>query len=155
VWAYNARLAAPAFGPEPGPYAGCMEFRSRIRPGMVLICEFPPQDQIRPGEMTKVRPVIVVGRRMASRKGLVNIVPVSMTAPRSPAPWHVVVPTAAMPAGWRDRPGDRWAKCDMVATVSVERLRTSTRRTRTPISFVDAQTLRAIRTAIGYVFEVE
>lgn len=131
-----------------------MEFRSRIRPGTVLICEFPPKDQIRPGEMTKVRPVIVVNRRMASRKGLVNVVPVSMTAPHSPSPWHVLVPTAAMPAGWRERPGGRCAKCDMVATVSVERLRTSTRYARTPISYVDEQTLRDIRAALGYVFDV-
>jgi uncharacterized protein YifN (PemK superfamily) len=59
-----------------------------------------------------------------------------------------------MPAGWRERPGDRWAKCDMVATVSIERLRTSTRYARTPISYVDEQTLRDIRAALGYVFEV-
>jgi uncharacterized protein YifN (PemK superfamily) len=136
------------------PYPVRMELRSRIRPGMVLVCEFPPQDQIRPGEMTKVRPVVVVNRRMSSRPGLVNVIPISMTPPHAVAPWHVAIPATAMPVGWREKPGTRWAKCDMVATVSIERLRASTRHSRVPVSFVEPETLSAIRIALGYIFEI-
>lgn len=109
---------------------------------------------MRLGEMTKTRPVVIVNRRIHNRPGLVNVVPVSMTAPRTVEPWHVRVPRSAMPIGWRERGGERWAKCDMVATVSVERLMASTRRFDVPVAHVDAEKLSEIRSALGYLFEL-
>jgi hypothetical protein len=35
---------------------------------------------------------------------------------------HIVVPVMGMPKGLRDRPGVRYAKCDCVNTLSLERL---------------------------------
>lgn len=109
--------------------------------------------------MVKTRPVIVVSRRLKGRPGLVSIVPVSMTPPREPAGWHVRVPADEMPPGWRDREGDRWAKCDMAMVVSLERLshaRAHASRTAQGIlTRVSEKTLSEIRTALAYVFELD
>lgn len=109
--------------------------------------------------MTKTRPVIVVSRRLKGRPGLVSIVPVSMTAPRQEARWHVRVPAEAMPPGWGEREGSRWAKCDMAMVVSLERLsqaRTQAKRGApfSPLSRVDEATLYEIRKALSFVFEL-
>lgn len=64
-----------------------------------------------------------------------------------------------MPRGWREKTGDRWAKCDMVTTVSLERLsmadvRHHDGRLRYRSAEIDAQTLHRIRQALAYIFEV-
>ena len=109
--------------------------------------------------MVKIRPAVVVGRALEGRRGLVNVVPVSMTAPAKRRLWHVPVSVAAMPPGWREKPGDRWAKCDMLTVVSLERLSlaASARRgghRRFGQDRVDADTLDSIRRAIAYMFEL-
>ncbi|APG03384.1 hypothetical protein BJI69_05290 [Luteibacter rhizovicinus DSM 16549] len=109
--------------------------------------------------MVKVRPAIVVGRTLEGRRGLVNIVPISMTAPARRRLWHVPISVAAMPPGWREKPGDRWAKCDMLTVVSLERLSltASARRSgyrRFGQDQVDGRTMRDIRRAIAYMFEL-
>jgi uncharacterized protein YifN (PemK superfamily) len=91
-------------------------------PGSVVICRFPAAGTVVGAEMVKIRPAVVVGRALERRRGLVNVVPISMTAPAKRRLWHVPVSVAAMPPGWREKPGDRWAKCDMLTVVSLERL---------------------------------
>ncbi|QWT19201.1 type II toxin-antitoxin system PemK/MazF family toxin [Bacillus sp. NP157] len=136
-----------------------MSFHYAPLPGTVLICRFPPPGAVPSGEMAKTRPVIVVSRRLRGRPGLVNIVPISMTAPLREDRWHVRIPAEALPAGWRDRPGERWAKCDMATVVSLERLsqaRVPTHRNgmQTPLSRISEETLREIRKALAYVFHI-
>lgn len=109
-------------------------------------------------EMVKTRPVIVVSRVLDGRHGVATVVPISMTPPANPRRWHVLVPTTAMPQGWREKPGDRWAKCDMVTTVSLERLsmigvRRFEGKLHYTASEVDAPTLRQIREALAYLLE--
>lgn len=75
------------------------------------------------GEMEKRRPAIVVSRKADHRRQkCVTLVPISLTAPHAMEPHHVVVPVTGMPKGLRDRPGIRYAKCDCVNTLSLERL---------------------------------
>jgi len=128
-------------------------------PGTVVICHFPAEGTVVGAEMVKVRPAIVVGRTLEGRRGLVNIVPISMTAPARRRLWHVPISVAAMPPGWREKPGDRWAKCDMLTVVSLERLSltASARRSgyrRFGQDQVDEKTMRDIRRAIAYMFEL-
>ncbi|WP_228761098.1 MULTISPECIES: type II toxin-antitoxin system PemK/MazF family toxin [Pseudomonas aeruginosa group] len=79
----------------------------------VLICSF--DGYIAP-EMVKARPVVVIRRHKHNSK-LVTVVPLSTTAPEILEDHHVELPCYV--------PGQSavcWAKCDMVYTVSIERL---------------------------------
>ena len=71
--------------------------------------------------MVKVRPAIVISPRLPHRDGLCTVVPLSGTAPRRDVPYVVRLEF--------DEPLPNpftytivWAKCDMLATVSFERL---------------------------------
>ncbi len=87
-------------------------------PGEVLICAF---DNVAIGaEMIKRRPSVVVSRRDSHARGLVTVVPLSTTPPHPPRAWHHPLPHLKI-AGWPDA-AVTWAKCDMLATVSVTRL---------------------------------
>jgi len=71
----------------------------------------------------------------------------------------MLVPGAEMPLGWNQKPGDRWAKCDMVSTVSLERLSmVGARRREAKLRYtsvqVDDATLRRIRDALAYILEL-
>lgn len=90
------------------------------KPGEIFMCEFPTE--YLHGEMIKKRPVIILNTKIPSRPTLVNIVPISMTAPDPVCSHHVSINRMYLPRGLRDKIGDRWAKCDMVYTMSIERL---------------------------------
>ncbi|WP_369926200.1 type II toxin-antitoxin system PemK/MazF family toxin [Xanthomonas sp. NCPPB 2632] len=136
-----------------------MALRFPPRAGTLAICRFPAPGMAAAAEMVKNRPVIVVSRILRGRHGLATVVPVSMTRPNVPRRWHVLVPADAMPHGWSDKPGERWAKCDMVTTVSLERLSLANARRHAgrPVyggAEVDELILRQIREALGYIFEL-
>jgi uncharacterized protein YifN (PemK superfamily) len=98
-----------------------MRFRSKMplsfqpRPGTVVMCDF--EGYVVP-EMVKVRPVVVVARNRKNRQ-LVTVVPLSTTAPNQMEDHHHEL-------GANPLPGKEhitcWAKCDMIATVSLTRL---------------------------------
>ncbi|MGA7438363.1 MAG: type II toxin-antitoxin system PemK/MazF family toxin [Luteibacter sp.] len=96
--------------------------------GEVMLCSFPSadlhlHDQALKGEMVKDRLVIVVNRRLSGRGDLVNVVPISMTPPAFPQPWHVAIPMSCIPvSAVKARRGQRYAKCDMICTVALARL---------------------------------
>ncbi|MBB3814899.1 uncharacterized protein YifN (PemK superfamily) [Xanthomonas arboricola] len=90
------------------------------KPGEIFMCEFP--SEYLHGEMIKKRPVIILNNKIDGRPKLVNIVPISMTAPDPVCAHHVDINRMYLPKGLRDKAGDRWAKCDMVYTMSIERL---------------------------------
>ena len=136
-----------------------MALRFSPRAGTLAICRFPSPGTAVGAEMVKTRPVIVVSRVLHGRHGVATVVPVSMTRPSEPRLWHVRVPESAMPRGWKELSGDRWAKCDMVTTVSLERLSMAEVRRHDGKLIhrsmeIDAPTLHQIRQALAYIFEV-
>jgi uncharacterized protein YifN (PemK superfamily) len=69
-------------------------------------------------EMVKVRPVVVIARNRKNRQ-LVTVVPLSTTAPDALEDHHHQLSANPLPGKERIT---CWAKCDMVATVSLARL---------------------------------
>ena len=98
--------------------------------------------------MVKLRPVVVISPRRR-RAQLVTVVPLSSTSPVPLEPWHFQLPTGAYPPAR----GPMWAKCDMLATVALDRLdRVKVRDVagrRTYEAFhLDAAALEAVRAAV-------
>jgi uncharacterized protein YifN (PemK superfamily) len=83
--------------------------------GGVLMCDF---DGFVEPEMVKKRPVVVIARNRANNK-LVTVVPLSTTEPDVMETHHYQLPKNPVPA-YKTR--KCWAKCDMIATVSIERM---------------------------------
>jgi uncharacterized protein YifN (PemK superfamily) len=83
------------------------------REGSVLICDFRGYEV---PEMIKVRPVVVI-RKHRTNSLLVTVVPLSTTAPDRVLDHHLELQSHLQGAS-----PVCWAKCDMVATVSLSRL---------------------------------
>lgn len=88
------------------------------RPGMVLICDF--NTGFKPPEMVKRRPVVVISPRPRRSTQLCTVVPLSTTAPKPVEPFHHRMDPHSLPGRLARK--NTWAKCDMLATVSLERL---------------------------------
>lgn len=87
--------------------------------GEVLVCNFD-DGGFMPPEMVKRRPVIVVSRKDSHERRLCTVVPISTTPPDERKIWHHALPHVRVPGF--DDPAGQWAKCDMLATVSFDRL---------------------------------
>lgn len=85
-------------------------------PGTVLVCDYATG--FKAPEMVKKRLCITISPRLRRREGLVAVVPLTQTPPHVLEPWHVPL-IIDVPHWGADR---RWAACDMVATVSFQRL---------------------------------
>jgi uncharacterized protein YifN (PemK superfamily) len=76
-------------------------------------------------EMTgTMRPCVVVQNNRLHRGPLVTVVPISTTAPEPAMPWHHELDHMsfrAWPISWGGQGLPRWAKCDYITTVSLER----------------------------------
>lgn len=115
------------------------------RAGQVVICDFRGFEL---PEMVKVRPVVVIAHNRQTRE-LVTVVPLSTTEP---------VPLLSCHHRFEDspatgRPGPCWAKCDMVATVSLARLdrimwRDGEGRRHYTVPRLSADDLDAVRRAV-------
>ncbi|KAA6178284.1 hypothetical protein F3K50_05300 [Pseudomonas marginalis] len=81
--------------------------------GSVLICDFRGYEV---PEIIKIRPVIVM-RRHRTNKLLVTVVPLSTTPPQTVLAHHLQLESHLQGAN-----PVCWAKCDIVATVSLGRL---------------------------------
>lgn len=82
--------------------------------GTILICSF---SGIKP-EMEKRRPVIILS---AISYRLALVVPLSTTWPEPPMPWHYLLKLQKpLPGHFTET--ECWAKCDMIAPVSFDRL---------------------------------
>lgn len=92
------------------------------KPGTIVMCDFSTGFIV--PEMVKKRPVVVV-RKSKTNPKLVTIVPISQTEPEEITEVHIEIIS----------PLDRekaWIKCDMITTVSIDRLdRFRVRRART------------------------
>ena len=93
-----------------------LKFHPRI--GMVLMCDF--DISFKPPEMVKRRPVVVISPRPKRLTQTCTVVPLSTIAPHRVEPFHHVMNSRSLP-GWLARK-KTWAKCDMLYTVSLERL---------------------------------
>ncbi|WP_339517465.1 type II toxin-antitoxin system PemK/MazF family toxin [Pseudomonas proteolytica] len=81
--------------------------------GSVLICDFRGYEV---PEIIKIRPVIVIRRHRTNRL-LVTVVPLSTTPPQTVLAHHLQLESHLQGAN-----PVCWAKCDIVATVSLGRL---------------------------------
>ncbi len=95
-----------------------MPLRHRPEPGTLLFCDF--DTGFRPPEMIKCRPVVVVSPKRTTGPALSTVVPLSTTAPDPVEPFHHLISPESLPGRYARR--ETWAKCDMVAAVSHERL---------------------------------
>ena len=129
--------------------------------GEVFECEFP--SCLAAPEMRKKRLVIVVGPKLIDRDSrLVNVVPISMTAPPAGCVYQPEVPISAIPGRWQSAPGKRWAKCDMVYTLSIERLsmaqgarsRATDGKRQSFKGKVDLATLQEIRRCVAHAMGI-
>jgi uncharacterized protein YifN (PemK superfamily) len=98
------------------------EMAIRFLPGpkTLLLCDYC-MGGFRMPEMVKRRPAVVVSPRLPYRNGLCSVVPISLTAPERDVPYVVKLEFAELLPAPFDSPLG-WAKCDMIATVSLERL---------------------------------
>ncbi len=87
-------------------------------PGMVLICDF--NTGFKAPEMIKRRPVVVISPRPRRSNPLCTIVPLSTTAPNPVESFHHRMDPRSLPGKLSRK--ETWVKCDMLATVSLERL---------------------------------
>jgi uncharacterized protein YifN (PemK superfamily) len=92
-----------------------MPIQFQPKPRSIVYCDFA--GYIAP-EIIKRRPVIVLASHKRNAK-LVTVVPLSTTAPDIVETHHVKLLQNPLPGG---DAVDVWAKCDMVAVVSTERL---------------------------------
>jgi len=86
-------------------------------PGHILICDF---SGFKAPEIVKRRPVIVVSSKLPYRAGLATVVPISLTPPLREVEYAVKLSRNYHPKEEIDLPC--WAKCDLLANVSLERL---------------------------------
>jgi uncharacterized protein YifN (PemK superfamily) len=120
-------------------------FRPKV--GMVLICNF---EGFRAPEMVKTRPVVIVSPNEMHRPGLVTIVPLSTTAPEVMHPYHYKLKGSPIPGSCAN---DVWAKCDMICSVSIERIdRVKTIRRNYAVGYVSMDQVNEIRAAAGLSF---
>jgi mRNA interferase MazF len=88
--------------------------------GIILLCDYD-RGGFQPPEMVKRRPAIVVSPRLPHRDGLCTVVPLSGDQPRYEVDYVVRLelnPPLPDPFSYPVC----WAKCDMLATVSLARL---------------------------------
>ncbi len=89
------------------------------RTGEILICTYPKD--MRPPEMVKTRPVVVISPKLKHRNKLVTVVPLSSTQPNLIMPYHYELNLAnPLPDRWNNNPC--WVICDHPMTVGFDRL---------------------------------
>lgn len=91
--------------------------RFHPKKGTILMCDF--SEGFKPPEMVKTRPVIVVSPKLNGRHGLCTVVALSTVEPNPFYPFHHKMSReslVSLPAA------ESWAKCDMIYSVSFERL---------------------------------
>lgn len=118
--------------------------------GAVLVCDF--RGYVKP-EIIKTRPVVVISPNHLRRPGLVSVVPLSTTAPLDVEPYHYLLHGSPVPGSGAEAV---WAKCDLVATVSLERLdRKKVGRGKYVVGHVAMEHVRAMRRCVAISLGLE
>jgi mRNA interferase MazF len=86
--------------------------------GTVVICDF---SWFKAPEMIKRRPAVVISPRLRGRDNLCTVVPFSTTTPHKLMPYHYKLFTDPPLPDPYSSPY-HWLKCDMVYTVSFDRM---------------------------------
>lgn len=112
-----------------------MAIQFQPAPGTILVCDF--HGFIVP-EIVKTRQVVVLWKHKSNAR-LVYVVPLSTTAPYNPALAFELAGGPPIPRPGQGRSTRIWVKCDMVCTVSTQRLfmpvnRVSRRTAASPIN---------------------
>jgi len=95
-----------------------MPLRTHPELGTIVICDF---SEFNAPEMTKKRPSIIVSPRLRRRAGLCSVVPLSTTEPHEIEAYHHKLHIdPPLPAPYNNK--ICWVKCDMIYTVSFNRL---------------------------------
>ncbi len=97
-----------------------MAIKYPVAPGTILLCDYALGGFKEP-EMVKRRPAIVVSPRLPHRDHLCTVVPISSSPGVKELDYIVrleLLPSLPKPFDY----GVTWAKCDMLATVSFDRL---------------------------------
>jgi uncharacterized protein YifN (PemK superfamily) len=113
--------------------------------GMVLACDF--RGYILP-EIVKTREVVVISPNHLIRPKLCTVVPLSTSRPEPICDYHYRLNGNPIPG---DDAEEIWAKCDLVATVSYDRLdRVKLRGTRNyQVGYLSMDQVRHIRLAVA------
>lgn len=126
-----------------------MPLTFRPKAGTILMCDF--RGYVLP-EMIKVRPVVIVSADHLKRRDLYTVVPLSTTAPVHVQPYHYRFSENRTPFD----ADESWAKCDMLATVSSDRLdRIKVSRGKYVSPSISYEELTAIRICIKYVLSID
>lgn len=123
-----------------------LSFQPKV--GGVVMCHF---DGFVEPEMVKKRPVVVIARNRGNNN-LVTIVPLSTTEPEVMETHHYQLPKNPVPA---QRGKKCWAKCDMVATVSIERMDRLKDGWNRVVPEVTAADLNAIRLCVVSALQLQ
>ena len=110
-------------------------------PGTLWMCDF--DTGFKAPEMVKKRPVVVIAPQPQRQVGLCTIVPLSSTPPIRVEPFHHQMDPRSLPGKFQGK--QTWAKCDMLYTVSLDRLSRATKRPNAATFRVINEDLEAIR----------
>lgn len=128
-------------------YPMALSFQPKV--GSVLMCNF--EGFLAP-EMVKKRPVVVVARNRSNTQ-LVTVVPLSTTAPDVLESHHHPLPFNRVPVY---KGTQCWAKCDMLATVSIGRMdRLKDKNHARVIPVIPAADLVAIRLCVVNALQLQ
>lgn len=100
--------------------------------GQILMCDFDRGSV--PPEMVKRRPVVVVSPSESHSRKLCTVIPLSSTPPTPAKAWHYALQESPLVSIMGN--AQTWAKCDMIYTVSFDRLDKPHRRTRNGREYV-------------------
>ena len=115
----------------------------------MLICNF--SGAVAP-EIGKRRPVVVITPRHITRSRLVTVVPLSTTPPDPVREYHYKLGRVL----YLDRSHESWAKCDLVMSVSLDRLsRIRASAGHYTAGSVHEEDLRRIRIAAARSFGID
>ena len=93
--------------------------------GRIIIVNFELSGSGVPPEMRKTgRPCVVLQNNKLARGRLVTVIPLSTTEPQRAMPYHHLMDHRSFrdwPMDWDGQGVPRWAKCDYVTTVSLDR----------------------------------
>jgi mRNA interferase MazF len=97
-----------------------MALQFPVKPGTLVRCDYGRGGFV-PPEMVKSRPVVIVSPRLPHRDRLCAVVPLSTSQPERNADYVVRLHLSQpLPSPYENE--IMWAKCDMIATVSFDRL---------------------------------
>ncbi|GAF88414.1 unnamed protein product [marine sediment metagenome] len=135
-----------------------MALKYHVPAGTVVLCEF--NTGFRPPEMVKRRPAIVVSHRLAFRDRLCTVVPLGQSGPERDVVYQCQISLdRELPPPFAYK--TFWAKADMFATVSLDRLdlfhtvRDHTGRRRYLQPKLNAKDLKQVRTCILHALGME